>query len=87
MARAAVTLGVGTRVQTLMLMTTTTTTTMIMMMMMMIASGRSIGDHMTRYFHDTCCQRQEIPASQSSGWIFCCPFLPSTLGVGGDRMV
>jgi len=35
---------------------------------LVIVSGRSTGDHVTRDFADTCCHRQEIPASQSSRW-------------------
>jgi hypothetical protein len=45
---------------------------------LVIGSGQSEGDHVTRDFTDTCCHRQEIPASQSR---FC--FYGSPLAVTG----
>ena len=35
---------------------------------LVIVSGRSKGDHVTRDLTDTCCHRQEIPATQSRRW-------------------
>ena len=36
--------------------------------LLVTGSGHSTSDHVTCYFNDTCCHRQEIPASRSSGW-------------------